>query len=107
LAAICRKRASLHCGPEAAWCLPPWAGFLWETPTFRRCLRANQSLQGFSLLPLLDRETLASDLVSLFGLAEKGELKVLKGGVFPLIAAAAAHRAIENRETAGKVVLLP
>nr|WP_250810815.1 zinc-binding alcohol dehydrogenase family protein [Neorhizobium tomejilense] len=70
-------------------------------------LAANQSLQGFSLLPLLDRETLASDLVSLFGLAEKGELKVLKGGVFPLIAAAAAHRAIENRETAGKVVLLP
>lgn len=70
-------------------------------------LAANQSLQGFSLLPLLDGETLRSDLTSLFRLAERGELKVLRGGAFPLAAAADAHRAIENRGTVGKVVLLP
>jgi NADPH2:quinone reductase len=70
-------------------------------------LAANQSLQGFSLVPLLDRKTLRNDLVSLFGLAKRGELTVLRGGAFPLAAAAEAHRAIESRSTAGKVVLLP
>lgn len=70
-------------------------------------LAANQSLQGFSLLPLLDGKMLRSDLASLFGLAERGELKVLRGGAFPLAAAGDAHRAIEHRDTVGKVVLLP
>ena len=66
---------------------------------------ANQSLQGFSLLPLLGGEGVARDLAELFRLAGGGELRVARGGAFPLAAAADAHRAIESRDTIGKIVL--
>lgn len=36
-----------------------------------------------------------------------GELKVRIGATFPLVAAADAHRALESRQTTGKVLLLP
>jgi NADPH2:quinone reductase len=38
---------------------------------------------------------------------EKGELKIRIGAEFPLADAAAAHRALEGRETTGKVLLIP
>jgi NADPH2:quinone reductase len=38
---------------------------------------------------------------------EKGELKIRIGAEFPLAEAAAAHRALEGRETTGKVLLIP
>ncbi|OHV84362.1 zinc-binding dehydrogenase [Rhizobium sp. LCM 4573] len=71
-----------------------------------RMLEANQSLQGFSLLPLLG-ETLWADLAELFDRAHRGEIRVISGGRFPLTEAAEAHRAIESRLTTGKVVLVP
>jgi NADPH2:quinone reductase len=67
----------------------------------------NQSLRGFALLPLLTPEGLNSSLVELFDLAASGELKVVQGGRYPLDQAAEAHRAIEERRTTGKVVLVP
>jgi NADPH:quinone reductase len=67
----------------------------------------NQSIRGFALLPLLNAATLKEDLSSLFNLAQSGNLKVLIGGRYPLANAAGAHRALENRLTTGKVVLIP
>ncbi len=43
----------------------------------------------------------------LFRWIKSGELKVRVGAVFPLRAAAEAHRALEGRATTGKVILLP
>ena len=67
----------------------------------------NQSIRGFALLPLLDRITLNEELSRLFDLAAAGTLKVLIGGSYPLEQVAEAHRALENRLTTGKVVLVP
>lgn len=72
-----------------------------------RMLGLNQSLKGFSLLPLLTPENLRRDLLELFDLAAKGELTVVKGGCFSLEAAAEAHRALESRKASGKIVLVP
>src|ERR1700751_2759637 len=67
----------------------------------------NQSIRGFALLPLLDAVTLHDELSRLFDLARAGSLKVLIGGSYPLKQVAEAHRALENRLTTGKVVLIP
>jgi NADPH:quinone reductase len=67
----------------------------------------NQSMRGFALLPLLDAVTLNDELHRLFDLAQAGSLKVLVGGRYPLDQVAEAHRAIENRLTTGKVMLIP
>jgi NADPH2:quinone reductase len=67
----------------------------------------NQSLRGFALLPLLTPAVLKSSLTELFDLAASGELKVIQGGRYPLDQASEAHRAIEERRTTGKVVLVP
>ncbi|RJG42902.1 zinc-binding dehydrogenase [Mesorhizobium sp. DCY119] len=67
----------------------------------------NQSLRGFALLPLLTPANLKSDLAELFEEAASGRLKVLQGVSYPLDQAAEAHKAIEERRTTGKVVLIP
>lgn len=72
-----------------------------------RMLGENQSIKGFSLLPLLTPEGVSSDLAELFDLATAGLLTVVEGGRFPLHQAAEAHRVIEERRVAGKVVLVP
>lgn len=66
----------------------------------------NQSLRGFALLPLLTPAGLKTDLSNLFGQATEGGLKVMQGGCYRLDQAAEAHRALENRQTMGKVVLV-
>lgn len=43
----------------------------------------------------------------LFGWMKAGQLKVRVGATFPLAQAADAHRALEGRQTTGKVLLLP
>jgi NADPH2:quinone reductase len=43
----------------------------------------------------------------LFGAVLGGELRVRIGATFPLAEAAAAHRALEGRQTTGKLLLLP
>lgn len=72
-----------------------------------RMLADNQSIRGFSLLPLLTPQGVWDDLAELFDLAAAGRLKVVEGGRFPLHQAAEAHRAIEERRAVGKVVLVP
>lgn len=67
----------------------------------------NQTIGGFALVPLLTPENLKSGLAELFNLCVSGELKVAIGGVHPLTQAAAAHRALESRQTIGKVLLVP
>ncbi|NEH97349.1 NADPH:quinone oxidoreductase family protein [Rhizobium johnstonii] len=67
----------------------------------------NQSIKGFSLLPLLTPQGVREDLAELFELAAAGALTVFDGGRFPLHQAAEAHRAIEGRRAVGKVVLVP
>ena len=67
----------------------------------------NQSIRGFALLPLLNTVTLHAELHRLFDLAQAGTLKVLIAGRYPLEQVAEAHRALENRSSTGKVVLVP
>ncbi|TSD83710.1 zinc-binding dehydrogenase [Mycobacterium sp. KBS0706] len=67
----------------------------------------NQSLKGFALLPLLTPEGLRADLAELFALAEAGALTATVGGRYGLDQAAEAHRALEDRRSTGKVVLVP
>jgi NADPH2:quinone reductase len=67
----------------------------------------NQSLKGFSLLPLLSPENIRYDLEELYELAVSHRINVLQGGQFPLQEACKAHEAIERRAVSGKIVLLP
>jgi NADPH2:quinone reductase len=43
----------------------------------------------------------------LFAWVQSGALRVSIGATFPLAKAAAAHRAIESRQTTGKILLRP
>jgi NADPH2:quinone reductase len=67
----------------------------------------NQSLKGLALIPLLTPETVKADLAELFGLAARGQMRVVIGGRFPLSEASDAHRKIDERSTMGKIILLP
>jgi NADPH2:quinone reductase len=67
----------------------------------------NQSLTGFALLPLLSPENIRTDLAKLYELAASGQIRVLKGGQFPLHEAWRAHQAFEDRTVSGKIVLVP
>jgi NADPH2:quinone reductase len=66
----------------------------------------NQSVTGFALAPLLTPDSAKAALAELFELAVRGELKVTIGGTYPLHQAAEAHRALEERRTTGKLVLM-
>ncbi|TAM95091.1 MAG: zinc-binding alcohol dehydrogenase family protein [Rhizobiaceae bacterium] len=72
-----------------------------------RMFQKNQSIRGFSLLPLLSQPDFRADLCHLFERAASGGLKLLPGSHYPLEQAAEAHSALENRRTIGKVVLKP
>ena len=67
----------------------------------------NQSLTGFALLPLVPPASLDRDLGYLFQRAAAGALEVPEGRCYPLGKAAEAHKALESRQTMGKVVLKP
>jgi NADPH:quinone reductase len=54
-----------------------------------------------------DPATMRSAAAELFDLVARGALRVEINRSYPLREAAAAHRAVENRETAGAVVLVP
>jgi NADPH2:quinone reductase len=78
-----------------------------DASDLEKMILRNQSLRGFALLPLLTPAVLKSSLTELFDLAASGELKVIQGGRYPLDQVAEAHRAIEERRTTGKGVLVP
>ncbi|MDP3339319.1 zinc-binding dehydrogenase [Frigidibacter sp.] len=66
------------------------------------------SVSGFWLKPhLADRGTIVSEFHALAELVVQQRLRIKLGGVFRLSDAAAAHRALESRETSGKLVLVP
>lgn len=67
----------------------------------------NQSINGFSLLPLLTLDGLRTDLTQLFKLASTGELNVLVGQIVPLNRASEAYSKLESRSSSGKIVLVP
>jgi NADPH2:quinone reductase len=53
------------------------------------------------------REERLSRAADLFRWVQQGELKVRIGAAFQLHDAAAAHKALEGRQTSGKIILLP
>lgn len=83
------------------------ADFRPDAEALKTLIFGNRIVAGFSLLPHLAPERLASELGDLFALAMTGELKLLPGASFPLAQASAAHAALESRRTAGKLVLVP
>lgn len=83
------------------------ADFRPDAEALKALIFGNRAIAGFSLLPHLTPERLAHDLGELFALATAGELKLLPGGSFPLAQASAAHAALESRQSAGKLVLVP
>jgi NADPH2:quinone reductase len=73
-----------------------------------RLIGGNQSVIGFSLYGFVgDTQRLAQALGELIGWVLSGQLKVTVDDRFPLAEASAAHRAIADRKTTGKVVLEP
>jgi NADPH2:quinone reductase len=81
-------------------------GFALGVPELLGLIFRNQSLSGFALAPLLDPEGLREGLRTLFDLTVGGALEVSVGGAYPLERAAEAHRALEERRTTGKLVLV-
>ena len=61
----------------------------------------------FSFGSLIEHEKMRGDLAELFDLAVTGALRVPIGGRYPLDQAAAAHRALADRRTTGKLILCP
>jgi len=67
----------------------------------------NQAIIGYWLSSQLSRpERIALAIMDLMQYLSKGELEIIVGQTFPLAQAAEAHRAIAERKTTGKVVLL-
>ncbi|NIC00651.1 NADPH:quinone oxidoreductase family protein [Halobacterium sp. R2-5] len=72
-------------------------------------LFGNKSVEGFHLgrAAASDPERVFAPVGELSRLLREGELEVIVGQTFDLADAAEAHRALEDRETTGKVVLEP
>ncbi|MDH5021232.1 quinone oxidoreductase family protein [Halobacterium rubrum] len=72
-------------------------------------LFGNKSVEGFHLgrATQLDPERVFAAVPELSAMLASGDLEVVVGQTFALADAADAHRALENRETTGKVVLEP
>jgi NADPH2:quinone reductase len=105
-------------GQQNLTCLAPFGrlvvygissgGFISFGPSeWIQLLLQNQTLIGFGSFAWLDEpEKIREIVATLFGLAAAGKLQ-LTTTRFPLGAAAEAHRALEERRTSGKVVLIP
>jgi NADPH2:quinone reductase len=73
-----------------------------------KLLRTSRSVVGFWLYHLLDRPAHVDEaLGDLFARAERGELRVVVGGTYPLAEAARAHVDLVERRTTGKLILDP
>jgi NADPH2:quinone reductase len=67
----------------------------------------NQAIIGYWLTSQLQRpDRIAAAMKDLMQYLASGKLEVIVGQTFPLVEAAEAHRAISDRKTIGKVVLL-
>ncbi len=65
----------------------------------------NQSIVGFSLVGFSSPEHVRNGLSELYGLIAQGRARSIIGGRYPLNQVADAHRALESRDTIGKIVL--
>ena len=101
------KTSLIALAPAGEMLLAAMGRFSFELSEIRSMVDANQSLKGFSLLPLIAADRWREDIAVLFDLATSGALKIAQGGSFPLNKAAEAHRALEERRVSGKVVLVP
>ncbi len=73
-----------------------------------RLMQKNQTVAGYWLALQLRRpERIAKAITELLQLLAAGKLEIIVGQTFPLSEAAAAHQALSERGTTGKVVLLP
>lgn len=81
--------------------------FALGVPELKQLIFRNQALLGYAAVPLLTPPVLAADLAALFELTARGLLTPRFGGRFPLLQAAEAQRALESRQTVGKLVLHP
>jgi NADPH2:quinone reductase len=71
-------------------------------------LHGSKAVIGFWLVHVLARRDLAVPLIGeLLGALASGALRVTVGAVYPLSEAAAAHRALESRQSSGKLLLDP
>ena len=86
-----------------------FAGGLWPQVDPALLVGRNAAVVGFYLgrLMKLQPELVQSAAQDLVALWEAGDVKPVVGAEYPLADAADAHRAIEARQTTGKVVLLP
>jgi NADPH2:quinone reductase len=79
----------------------------------QRLYALNQSVTGFFLSGFIagrsgDRGSAAAKLLAeLGGYVRDGRLRLQLGGTYKLAQASDAHRAIEGRDTTGKIVLVP
>ena len=83
------------------------------TLNVQRLFAQNQTITGFFLSGFIagqssDRGAFAAKLLAeLGGYIRDGRLRLQLGGTYTLAQAADAHRAIEGRDTTGKIVLVP
>ncbi len=71
-------------------------------------LRHSRSVVGFYLFHCLERPQMVADaLADLFARAQRGELRTVIGGTYPLGEAAQAHIDMRERRTTGKLLLDP
>ena len=73
-------------------------------------LGANQTITGFNVGGYMlgsDTSVVQATIVELIQLVLSGQLKLNIGATLPLSEAPRAHAMIQNRETSGKVILLP
>jgi NADPH:quinone reductase len=69
-------------------------------------IRRSQTIVGFWLVHLLSRpDLLHGPMAELLELLERGELRPIVGGRYPLADARLAHEALRSRATTGKLVL--
>lgn len=71
-------------------------------------MRNSRAVIGFWINHLLARPQLArASIERVLGAAERGELKTVIGGIYPLAEAAQVHRMMAGRRTIGKMLLDP
>ncbi len=76
--------------------------------TTNELLFGNRSVFGLAVGIVLEDETLMREAMDqLFDWHSHDQLRAKVGKTYPLSEAAAAHAALENRQTVGKIVLLP
>lgn len=81
---------------KSAW-IDPWALTV-----------PNHTVTGFYIAPYVaDPQLTMTTLMELIGYVTDGKVSIQVGAVLPLSQAAEAHRALEGRQTTGKVVLQP